>query len=853
MSSSDVSDRIRSYEIGPFGELRFEGAGLEPVTINYERLDDKAQPAHASICGYNLRMATQYTYPSHFRSTLFTVTGCRVTLGGCINAYVQDYPASQLSDSMFVSIANIHAHLRNLRERFASDTTSHQPGPVVAVVGPSSSGKSTVALTLANLAAADAAAAVGTYAAPCNPIYVDLDVTAGRLGCPGAVGCVPLHAPVAPPFLFLSSARAASGAAAPMVRFYGSAAVAPPPPPAAAPPGSRESALCNDPAAAVARLLRLADTVADDAARLTAQPHVAVAAADPSAPAAAARAHARTRGGLIVDTPPSDALGASGTAALLRSFDPDVVVVVNDARTFHALRAGTLPAVPVGPDTPFLVRRAAPAHVERLAAADDAALTAAAAAASAAAAGAAAQMYVTVARGGDAAGGGAGGSAASVPAYDPNEPPTLRAAAVGGAYGAVRGVAVGAGWSAFVSLPSSVVGASGASGAAVTAAARTRARAPIGAGAARSGAQLAGSCGDTLGDQEGCDDYGDVSPPPAGAAASAGAAGRDVVLPPTPDSPAIPPAQPMVFAGDVVGALLEDRLCGGGGDGDDAGGEDPLSARLRAASASGAHTHAAYAIGMGGGAGRDRIAMSGGLPVAVVGGRGVPWLRRHTVVSLLRNTGAVGYTTAHATAVAAAAETTYFEGFPLSRAAYVADVVAGDPAAALAAASAAPMSREIIGRRVRASVVELDVSKCLLWQVVPPTAADAAGGRVASGFRSVQLPPIKWSATSGVEPGVLLGPGGTTRPLRHQIAAVTHHSPFTDPTYRSVAGFVVLVEVKYTDPPPAARGGRGNAQAADVYLFPKRLHVQTAVDWRALHKDGRVVFIVGSVPALAMA
>ncbi|KAK2960835.1 putative Protein CLP1 like protein [Blattamonas nauphoetae] len=110
----------------------------------------------------------------------FTWTGCQYELKG------EDFVSSKLvRQSVQDSYLNLHLALEALREEA---TAKHKQGPRVLIVGPTDTGKSTLATTLVNYA-------VRSHR---TPAFVDLDIGQGTIGTPGTIGASVVRAPLLP-------------------------------------------------------------------------------------------------------------------------------------------------------------------------------------------------------------------------------------------------------------------------------------------------------------------------------------------------------------------------------------------------------------------------------------------------------------------------------------------------------------------------------------------------------------------------------------------------------------------------------------------------------------------------------
>ena len=155
------------FELCADEELRIEVECPKDETVTVE-----LKAGSAEIFGTEMVLNTKYTFKSGSKIAVYTFHGCQVLILGKL-----DIPPYTSSETPMIMYLNIHAALEKLRTE-ADQKESN--GPVVMVVGPTDSGKSTLCKLLLNYAVR-----MGR-----KPIYVDLDVGQGSISVPGTIGSV---------------------------------------------------------------------------------------------------------------------------------------------------------------------------------------------------------------------------------------------------------------------------------------------------------------------------------------------------------------------------------------------------------------------------------------------------------------------------------------------------------------------------------------------------------------------------------------------------------------------------------------------------------------------------------------
>ncbi|EFJ41740.1 hypothetical protein VOLCADRAFT_67961, partial [Volvox carteri f. nagariensis] len=155
-------------------ELRLECPIGKPVSIRLEE-------GTAEVFGTELDRGRAVSVTGQ-KVAVFTWDGGRVSVQGEPSVmYVAD-------DTPMASYLNVHQTLNQRREeaRKAAPGSAGCRGPVVVVVGPTDSGKSTLCRLLGNWAVRSG----------WQPTFVDLDVGQGTITVPGCLSAVPLEHPV---------------------------------------------------------------------------------------------------------------------------------------------------------------------------------------------------------------------------------------------------------------------------------------------------------------------------------------------------------------------------------------------------------------------------------------------------------------------------------------------------------------------------------------------------------------------------------------------------------------------------------------------------------------------------------
>jgi polyribonucleotide 5'-hydroxyl-kinase len=163
MEGSVVS---QTYALQPETELRCEVQ--ENGSLRVVLLEGSAE-----LYGIELALNREYTF-SDENVAIFTWYGCRLqTYAEHVSAYISD-------STPMVAYANTHIQLEAMRD---AALANHDYGPRVLVAGPSDSGKSTTARTLA------------AYACRLDrtPLFLDLDVGQNAVTLPGTLCATPLN------------------------------------------------------------------------------------------------------------------------------------------------------------------------------------------------------------------------------------------------------------------------------------------------------------------------------------------------------------------------------------------------------------------------------------------------------------------------------------------------------------------------------------------------------------------------------------------------------------------------------------------------------------------------------------
>ncbi|KAH6685790.1 Clp1 protein [Plectosphaerella plurivora] len=160
----------RTVKLGPFWEWRFE------VGFNSE-IKVKLLSGTAEKDGTELAAQRPYRF-SGVKTKILTLAGCELQVEGSPDdEFVAEF--TNPVESPMNSYINLHFKLTALRQRAAAAGTE---GPRVLVCGPSSTGKTSVARTLAGYATRNSA----------QPLFVNADPKEGALSLPGTIGAAVL-------------------------------------------------------------------------------------------------------------------------------------------------------------------------------------------------------------------------------------------------------------------------------------------------------------------------------------------------------------------------------------------------------------------------------------------------------------------------------------------------------------------------------------------------------------------------------------------------------------------------------------------------------------------------------------
>ncbi|KXZ44284.1 hypothetical protein GPECTOR_70g515 [Gonium pectorale] len=146
------------------------------TTFTLQPLDDGS----AEVFGTELPRGRSVALAGH-KLAVFTWEGCKVTVQGePAVMYVAD-------ETPMAAYVNAHQTLNQRREEAskAAPGSAACRGPVVAVLGPTDSGKSTLCRLLGNWAVRSG----------WQPVFVDLDVGQGTITVPGCLAALPLEQP----------------------------------------------------------------------------------------------------------------------------------------------------------------------------------------------------------------------------------------------------------------------------------------------------------------------------------------------------------------------------------------------------------------------------------------------------------------------------------------------------------------------------------------------------------------------------------------------------------------------------------------------------------------------------------
>ncbi|PNW85613.1 hypothetical protein CHLRE_03g194800v5 [Chlamydomonas reinhardtii] len=175
--AADGGSTSTTHTLSANQELRLECPSGKAVSI-------KLEEGAAEVFGTELQRGKSVPVSGQ-KLAVFTWQGCKVTVEGEPSVqYVAD-------ETPMAQYLNTHRTLAARRDeaRRAGASSPGSPagrGPVVVVVGPTDSGKSTLCRLLCNWAVRDG------YA----PTFVDLDVGQGTITVPGCLSAVPVEQPI---------------------------------------------------------------------------------------------------------------------------------------------------------------------------------------------------------------------------------------------------------------------------------------------------------------------------------------------------------------------------------------------------------------------------------------------------------------------------------------------------------------------------------------------------------------------------------------------------------------------------------------------------------------------------------
>eukprot|EP00252_Welwitschia_mirabilis_P019916 TRINITY_DN4736_c0_g1_i1.p1 TRINITY_DN4736_c0_g1~~TRINITY_DN4736_c0_g1_i1.p1 ORF type:complete len:428 (+),score=77.87 TRINITY_DN4736_c0_g1_i1:83-1366(+) len=169
---------IQTFTLPKESELRIEVGPEEPVKL-------QLSSGQAEIFGTELPPQFWLTFPPFHKFAIFTWNGATVEVDGNVEvAYVAD-------ETPMVSYVNVHAVLdrrRTQAKEASMSNSSESQGPRVIVVGPTDSGKSSLARMLLSWAAR----------LSWKPTFVDLDLGQGIISIPGCIAATPIEMPIDP-------------------------------------------------------------------------------------------------------------------------------------------------------------------------------------------------------------------------------------------------------------------------------------------------------------------------------------------------------------------------------------------------------------------------------------------------------------------------------------------------------------------------------------------------------------------------------------------------------------------------------------------------------------------------------
>ncbi|KAL6136428.1 hypothetical protein ACLB2K_061723 [Fragaria x ananassa] len=171
---------IRQVKLERECELRIEVGNDAPLKL-------RVLNGTAEIFGTELPPEIWLTFPPRLKFAVFTWYGATIEMDGPTET---DYTADETPN---ISYVNVHAVLdarRNRAKTLSSDDpdSPHAQGPRVMVVGPTDSGKSTLAKMLLSWAAKQG----------WKPTFVDLDIGQGAITIPGCIAATPIEMPIDP-------------------------------------------------------------------------------------------------------------------------------------------------------------------------------------------------------------------------------------------------------------------------------------------------------------------------------------------------------------------------------------------------------------------------------------------------------------------------------------------------------------------------------------------------------------------------------------------------------------------------------------------------------------------------------
>ncbi|XP_050224930.1 protein CLP1 homolog [Mercurialis annua] len=170
---------VKQVKLERESELRIEVAN--DTSLRLRLLNGTAE-----IFGTELPPEQWLTFPPRLKFAVFTWYGATIEMDGPTET---DYTADE---TPMVSYVNVHAVLEGRRNRAKASSNSNASesfqGPRVIVVGPTDSGKSTLARMLVSWAAKQG----------WKPTFVDLDIGQGSITIPGSIAATPIELPIDP-------------------------------------------------------------------------------------------------------------------------------------------------------------------------------------------------------------------------------------------------------------------------------------------------------------------------------------------------------------------------------------------------------------------------------------------------------------------------------------------------------------------------------------------------------------------------------------------------------------------------------------------------------------------------------